>query len=280
MTVLTAGVAAAGCDRAATVTAEPAVPLASTGRCQVIGPGPGGTGGEPGADPSDERDRLRAACERALPVVTQVWPGWTGTAHIEVSPTALDAGTAAHVVGFARDGEPARDDRIVVAPGLTGELSPAGIDVVLRHELTHLAMRSTGTAPLPLWASEGLAIHLGYASVDGPRRERRPELERLRARVESESWTGTVPGSALFEDSADRSDAYSAAWLGIEVLIERLGRDRLVDAMAPQAGEPSLADVATALTGDERTEQFLGSLGVSRQWMEERWRAELVLRTS
>src|SRR5690606_38816761 len=116
------------------------------------------------------------ACERALPAIGRLWPQWTGSAHIVRSDVPLESGTAAFVEGMARPGEPAQEDRLVVAPGLADELSSAGLDVVLRHELTHLAMRATGTATIPLWVAEGLAEHAGYASVADLRSERREEL--------------------------------------------------------------------------------------------------------
>ncbi len=272
VTALVTGVAAAGCTRPGTAPSAQVATVTSPARCQVAGPGSG-------ADPSEELDRLRAACERALPAVAQVWPDWSGTALIRVSSTDLDPGTAAHVEGFTHDGEPALDDRVVVAPGLTDELTAEGLDVVLRHELTHLAMRSTGTAPLPLWVSEGLAMHVGYASVTGPRRDRRPELERLRARVASGDWTGTVPGAALFDDPESLPEAYTAAWLGAEVLLERVGQDRVVEALRRPAAGPG-PDDADSLTDEARTRQLMGSLGVSRQWLEEQWRTGLVRRTS
>lgn len=270
--VLVGGLLATGCARPGVPSTTPApatgpVPVPS-GRCQVRGQG---------SDPDQGLDRLRDACERALPVVTQVWPGWTGPALVIVAPTDLEPGTAAQVQGHARVGEPARADRVVVAPGLTERLSPEGLDLVLRHELTHLALRSTGTAPLPLWFSEGLASHVGYSAVADVRRERRLELARLRGRVESGDWTGTVPGPAAFDDPGDRPEAYTAAWLGVEVLLEQLGRERLVAAVR---GPTPTSGAGLPVTDEERTRATLGSLGVSQAWFEERWRAELERRSS
>jgi hypothetical protein len=284
VTTLAASVAVAGCagpgvrsgapGAAPTPLVTPTTPTppTTTGRCRVIGPGSG-------PDPAQELTQLRDACERALPAVARVWPDWAGTALVVVGASELESGTAAYVEGLARDGEPAQGDRLVVAPGLTAQLSGEGLDIVLRHELTHLAMRSTGTAPLPLWATEGVAMHVGYASVGDVRRERRLELERLRTRVESGDWPGTVPDATVFEDPERRAEAYTAAWLGIEALLEHEGADRVTETMRRQTEPPGRDDLAP-ITDPDRTAHFLASLGVSRQWLDERWRAALERRTS
>ena len=268
-------VAVVGCSPTATAPAsDESASASSPARCRVV-PASGTDGPPPAA-----RDRLRASCTRALPTVEQVWPAWTGTAVILVSADAFEPGTAARVEGLAREGEPSRGDRIVVAPGLTDSLSPEGLDIVLRHELAHLAMRGTGTAALPLWASEGIAMHVGYAPVVGPRRERRAELMRLRDRVEQGGWPATVPAPSRFEDSADRADAYSAAWLGVEVLIDRLGRDRVLQAVSEAASEAAPRTAGEARTDEDRTRLLLRSLGMSERRFAELWRAELVRRTA
>jgi HAMP domain-containing protein len=243
----------------------------SSGRCRVMGPGSG-------PDPEQELTQLREACERALAPVARVWPGWSGTALVVVADSELEAGTAAYVEGLAREGEPAEGERLVVAPGLAAELSEEGLDIVLRHELTHLAMRSTGTPPLPLWATEGLATHVGYASVADARRERRSELERLRDRVETGAWAATVPDATAFEDPDRRDDAYTAAWLGVETLLEHHGRDRVTASMRRQHRSPGPA--GTPITDADRTAHLLRSLGVSREWLDEQWRSALDRRTS
>lgn len=254
-------------------TATPPTPSAvrgptpsEPGRCRVL---------EDGPDTVQVAARLRDACERALPTVAGLWPAWTGPAPLLVSATALPPGVAAQVRGRGRAGEPTVEDRIVVAPGLTDRLGDEGLEVVLRHELTHLAMRSTGTMPLPRWLGEGLASHVAYAAVEDDRRHRIPELTRLRARVEAGVRPGALPGAAAFDDAAQRSDADVAAWLAVEVLIVELGREGVVEALQRGAGDP-----AVSASDGERTGRVLASLGVSRAWLEERWRAELVRRTT
>ena len=66
-----------------------------------------------------------------------------------------------------------------------------------------------------------------------------------------------------------------AAWLAVEVLIVELGREGVVEALQRSAVDP-----AVSASDGERTRRVLASLGVSRAWVEERWRAELVRRTT
>ena len=229
-----------------------------TGRCLVSGAG----------SPA-ESQTLREACERAVPVVESLWPGWSGQVRIVRSSNALPPGIAAQVEGRVMPGQPAEDDRLLVGPDVVSGLSPEGLDVVMRHELTHVAMRSTGTAAVPSWASEGLAEFAGYEGVPDVRRERREDLLSLSAAVDDGTWTDALPDIAQVQDLRTRSLAYTAAWLGIAVLVETFGIEAVTEAMRPVDGEKSADD------DQERADRFLRRLGVQRSWLEERWHSEL-----
>lgn len=226
-----------------------------------------------GAGSAAESDALRESCERVVPVVEALWPGWSGQVPIVRAASKLPPGVAAQVESGAVPGESAPADRLLIGPDVASELSPEGLDVVMRHELSHLAMRSTGTAALPRWASEGLAEYAGYEGVNDARRERRDDLLSLRAAVDEGMWTGTLPDTADLQGSDQRPDAYTAAWLGVTVLIEALGRETVTEAMRPVDGEPHALDEA------ERTRRFLQRVGVQREWLEDLWRSELERRT-
>lgn len=236
-------------------------------RCQVTG-----------ADSVAESEVLRESCERAVPEVEALWPGWSGPVPIVRSQSALPPGVAAQVEGSIVPGHPAEADRLLVGPALVERLSPDGLDVVMRHELTHLAMRSTGTAPVPSWASEGLAEYAGYQGVDDDRKDRRGDLRSLRELVDNGGWAGTLPTAADLQDSQTRADAYAAAWLGITVLIDELGPQAVTEAMRPVANER--ADHRVVHSEAEQTERFLQRLGVSRPWLDQRWLSELERRTA
>lgn len=226
-----------------------------------------------------QRALLHESCQRALPAVAQLWPQWGDPVDIEISDVELEEGTAAYVEGMARAGEPATDNRVVVAGGLTEQLSPDGLDIVLRHELTHLAMRSLGTVALPLWATEGIAMHVGYSGVPDIRRERTAELVALQDRRDSGAWPGTLPDVADFDDPAQREHAYTAAWLAMVILVGHAGSEQVTTAMRADGSDARTTGPGD-LEDDERTESFLADLGVSRSWLDARWREELERRTS
>ena len=115
----------------------PCPPCASSGRARparvlVLAP-----------RPRQEADALlgRAAGSGAAPVAATT-EGPTGT-----------AGTAT-------------GDRVVLDPTAFGRLTASGRDVVLTHELAHVAVRSTVPGRPAAWLAEGYADHVGYARAD------------------------------------------------------------------------------------------------------------------
>ncbi|HEX4817859.1 MAG TPA: hypothetical protein VFV66_34385 [Nonomuraea sp.] len=170
------------------------------------------------------------------------------------------AGEAARVAGVGRvDGLAAVADRgrVIVVPETFARLNPTGRDVVLAHELTHVA---AGTGGLPVWLYEGFADYVGYRDAGLPVRTAAAELaDEVRAgRV-----PGELPGSAAF--AADGRDpdrlarAYQEAWLACRFLADRFGEETLV-----------------RLYRDARVagvDRALASLGLSVATLTERWRA-------
>lgn len=241
-------------------------PVAVTSsRCRVVGP----------QDISALVAAVHTACERSVPAVLDVWPHWEGAAVIVITTSALDPGTGALVEGVVSDGSPAPADRMVVHSGTVADLSEAGLDVLISHELVHVAMRATGSAPVPLWFQEGLAVHIGYAWVADRRSEQLEELRRLHALREAGRWRRSVPGAAQFEDPALRGHAYVAARLGVEVLMDAVGRGRLMSMVA--GDEPGVAGPADSrpMTDEDRTQWLLTRLDRSSGWLEREWALEL-----
>ncbi|MBC7374083.1 MAG: hypothetical protein H7323_08850 [Frankiales bacterium] len=117
-------------------------------------------------------------------------------------------------------------DRVLVNPSTFSTLNQLGRQVVLTHEVTHVATRRATGPAVPSWLAEGLADHLAYRDVDLPLQVSARELAQdVRAgRVpdrlpRDQDFTGTNP--AL-------SQAYEQAWLVVRLIAERYGEQRLL----------------------------------------------------
>ncbi|MCQ4081577.1 hypothetical protein NGB36_13420 [Streptomyces sp. RB6PN25] len=209
--------------------------------------------------------------DRAVPVVDRAWPGsWTGKAVVEVpgseagmaallgaEPSAyqdIAAVTTAELHG--RGSAPA--DRIIVNPQAFAELSPLGRQVVLTHELTHVATRTATTSTTPLWLSEGFADWVGYSTSGLPPAK---AAEELAADVRAGRAPQQLPSSADFTTtSAGLPQAYEGAWLACRMVAEQWGSGALV----------SLYRAA----GKEGTDAALrATLGIGLDAFTARWRA-------
>ena len=84
------------------------------------------------------------------------------------SPATGYRGIAAVTTGEAgATGErPALADRVIVNPRRTRSLGSFGQRVVLTHETTHVATRTSTSAATPVWLSEGFADWAAYRGED------------------------------------------------------------------------------------------------------------------
>ncbi|MET7464584.1 hypothetical protein [Nonomuraea sp. NPDC005501] len=201
--------------------------------------GLGGTGGEPWpgetraargarslvlghrADPSLLQDLARRADTAAERV--------SGVLSVSVRPLVLvpaSAAEAARLAGVADvEGLAAVADgsRVVVVPGTFDRLTPTGRDVVLTHELTHVA---AGTGGLPPWLYEGFADYVAYrdAGLSVP-----VAAAELAAEVRASRPPRRLPEPGDFAPGSARLAAvYQEAWLACRYVAERRGEDTLV----------------------------------------------------
>ncbi|MGW2143757.1 hypothetical protein ACWCOT_05560 [Nonomuraea bangladeshensis] len=148
-------------------------------------------------------------------------------------------------------------DRVLVVPEVFARLNPTGRDVVLAHELTHVA---AGTDRLPIWLYEGFADYVGYRDSGLPVRTAAAELAD---EVRAGRLPAALPGPAAF--AADGSDparlarAYQEAWLACRFLADRFGEGTLVRLYRE-----------ARVDGAERA---LAGLGLSTATLTARWRA-------
>jgi hypothetical protein len=133
----------------------------------------------------------------------------------------------------APDPEPAtaspvlrRNDRVVLNPGAFDRLGPTGRRVVLSHEMTHVAVRSSTTAAVPIWLSEGLADYVAYKNSGVPLRTAAADVLGLVRRGQGPK---SLPTTADFDPTRTSiAPAYSASMLACALLVERYGEPALI----------------------------------------------------
>jgi hypothetical protein len=180
-----------------------------------------------------------------------------------VRPLVVVPASAREAAGLARaerlDGLAAVADRgrVIVVPETFARLNAVGKDVVLTHELTHVA---AGTRGLPVWLYEGFADYVAYRDAGLPVRTAAAELA---GDVRAGRLPAGLPGPAAFaadgRDPVRLARAYQEAWLACRFLADRFGEETLVRLYRDaQAG------------GVDRA---LASLGLSAATLTARWRA-------
>lgn len=213
----------------------------------------------------------------AIPRVTAVWgPGWQREVVVIVPRDAAEmAGLlgdrtdlskiAAVATAELDDGEydPA-GDRVVLNPEAYGSLSRLGRQVVLTHEVTHVATRRATGPSVPAWLAEGLADTIAYRDAGVPLAV---SARELRADVRAGRLPSSLPADEDFAGSNPKlSQAYEQAWLAVRLLGDTYGDADLLafyravgaarDVDAGQAVQTALADqlgtTPEAFVGDWR----------------------------
>lgn len=218
-----------------------------------------------------EAGRYLQRVRRAIPVVRRVLPQWRPSVVVEVPASAAEldgaldvadgtyAGIAAVTAaadGSRRTGAPAR---VFVNPVVTGRLRGAGAQVVISHELVHVATEAT-TALLDPWLLEGFADYVALRDVDLPLTV---TAARARASVRRTGVPDDLPGAAEFDTAATELEAaYEQAWLAcVEV--------------AAQVGERGLVRVYDEASDGATTAEALASVGLSPDDVLRGWQRRL-----
>ena len=128
--------------------------------------------------------------------------------------------------GGDRPGPAGSGDRVVINPKAFTALQPIGRRVVITHELTHVAARSSTTRPVPIWLSEGMADYVGYSGLDLPRERVASELLTL---VRAGKGPKALPTEADFDPSRTKiAPSYSGSWLAVSRLVDLYGQAKVV----------------------------------------------------
>jgi hypothetical protein len=196
----------------------------------------------------------------------------SGSADKDLDPTALGQ-VAAATQGGIEQGHQAQGDQIVINPKAFTALQPDGRRMVVTHELTHVAARSSTTRAVPTWLSEGMADYVGYSGLDLPREWVTSELLAL---VRAGKGPDTLPTAADFDPSRTKiALAYSGSWLAVSRLVDLYGEARVVAFYREIAGGPA-ADGAVRLDPEASTEvAFPRSFGVTQTQFVDGWKRYL-----
>ncbi len=214
--------------------------------------------------------------DRSLPALRAPWPQAPERVLVLVPDTVAEAdallGRASPTVGevgATTDGPVGADglatgDQVVLDPQARRRLTPSGRDVVLTHELAHVAVRATVPGSAPTWLAEGYADHVGYARADVPVAAL---LAPLVAAVRDGSAPHDLPSAASLDPAVgDIEVGYLAGWQAAELVVERQGEAglrrllRRCSVTGPQEAADRACDAAMPeVLGTDRA-------GLTRAW--------------
>jgi len=193
---------------------------------------------------------LEADLARACAAVRAAVPSWDGRGLVLVG--AGDPDVAADTLGAT----------VRVHSAAWARLTPAGRQVVLTHELVHVATDAFTTARTPQWLVEGLADAIALRGSGLPDRVVAQELAGQVARGELPTALPTAEDFA-----ATPAVAYQESWLAVDLLLRRFGTAAVLR-LYREAGRESLGEALSLGTGSSLAELVVA------------WRAEIGRRLS
>ncbi|MFE8974139.1 hypothetical protein ACFYM7_11955 [Streptomyces cyaneofuscatus] len=216
--------------------------------------------------PEEELRQVADTVDLAVPAVSDAWPQpWARRVVVLVpdsvesmagllgSPETSYRGIAAVTTGEAgtTGKRPALADRVIVNPQAYASLGSFGQRVVLTHETTHVATRTSTSTATPVWLSEGFADWAAYRGED-----RTPDLiaPELTGAVRAGDVPAGLPDDKDFGfdgDPAELARAYESAWMACELIAERWGKEKLTAFYAAVGAHPGR---------DGAVEQAMGSV--------------------
>lgn len=179
--------------------------------------------------------------DASVPRVTEVWGSdWARRVVVLVPETQAELGTliaegndlsqiaavAVAQLGIASTGPRTVGNRIIVNPPNFARLSRLGRQVVLQHEITHVATRdSTGPAS-PTWLVEGFADYVGYL---GSGVSVRSAARELGVDVRAGRGPTALPADDDFGGTSARlAQTYEMSWLACRLIAARTSPADLV----------------------------------------------------
>ena len=191
------------------------------------------------ADPAG-LSAVAATVDAAIPAVSAVWgDGWTRYVAVIVPATEeelsseVDDGSPVSTADAAAAVSDAIDpltgallgQRLIVNPDVLTKLTALGRQIVIRHEVTHIAAGRFTTDSTPRWLAEGFAEYVANLGSGQPPKVAAAEL---RAEVAAGRIPDRLPDEAAFDTTAGAAPAYEGAWFACRLIAAKLGAPGLV----------------------------------------------------
>ncbi|MFH9607796.1 hypothetical protein [Streptomyces sp. NPDC017448] len=191
----------------------------------------------------EELRQIADTVDLAVPAVSDAWPRPWARRVVVLVPESVEAmaellgspETAYRGIAAVTTGEvggtgrrPAIADRVIVNPQAYATLGSFGQRIVLTHETTHVATRTSTSTATPVWLSEGFADWAAYRHEDRTADTIAPELAEA---VRDGRTPAALPADRDFGfdgDPAKLAGAYEGGWLACELIAERWGKEKLI----------------------------------------------------
>ncbi|MDX3337982.1 hypothetical protein ACIPMT_08400 [Streptomyces griseus] len=222
----------------------------------------------------EELRQIADTVDLAVPAVSDAWPRpWTRRVVVLVpdsvedmagllgSPEASYRGIAAVTTGEVggTGKRPAIADRVIVNPQAYATLGSFGQRIVLTHETTHVATRTSTSTATPVWLSEGFADWTAYRGEDRAADTIAPELAEAVRDGRTPAELPADPDFGFDGDPAKLAGAYEGGWLACELIAERWGKEKLIafyEAVGAHDGREGAVEQALDAVLDTTPEQF------------------------
>ncbi|MFH8396396.1 hypothetical protein ACH4E9_03090 [Streptomyces anulatus] len=222
----------------------------------------------------NELRQVADTVDLAVPAVSDAWPRpWNRRVVVLVpdsvedmagllgSPEASYRGIAAVTTGEVggTGKRPAIADRVIVNPQAYATLGSFGQRIVLTHETTHVATRTSTSTATPVWLSEGFADWTAYRGEDRAADTIAPELAEAVRSGETPAGLPADPDFGFDGDPAKLAAAYEGGWLACELIAERWGKEKLIafyETVGAHSGRDGAVEQALDAVLDTTSEQF------------------------
>jgi hypothetical protein len=135
--------------------------------------------------------------------------------------------------------------RVVLNPANATKMPAVSLQIVLRHEMTHIAARGYTVDGTPMWMLEGFANYVGYRDSGIPMPVAAADVADL---VRAGRPPTDLPANGDFAASGDKINlAYDEAWTLTSFIADTFGQHALVTLYLRVAGGSANADVSQEL---------------------------------